>query len=87
MFMVTETALDRLTQKLTDKDAADEMGMRFLEKASGWRLRVDRPQPDDTVFAHHGRPVLMFDKAVAQSLTNKTLDTRNTPKGPRLTLL
>jgi hypothetical protein len=86
MFTVTETALDRLTQKLVGKNAAVEMALRVLERKGIWRLRVDRPQPEDTVFAHHGREVLLMDKTVAQSLANNTLDTRSTPKGPRLTL-
>ena len=87
MFTVTETALDRLTRKLARKKAADEMAMRFAKKKGGWRLRLDRRRRDDTVFAHRGRNVLLLDQAVAQALSNRTLDTRSTAGGPRLTLL
>ena len=86
MFTVTEAALDRLSCKLAHKKAADEMAMRFAEKAGGWRLRLDRQSPDDTVFAHRGRNVLLVDKAVARTMNDRTLDTRNTAGGPRLTL-
>lgn len=86
MFVVTEAALDRLSRKLTRKKAAAEMAMRFAEKEGGWRLRLDCQRPDDTVFAHRGKNVLLVDKAVAQAVNNRTLDTRSTEKGPRLTL-
>ena len=86
MFTVTEAALDRLTRKLARKKAADEQAMRFAEKEGGWRLRLDCQGPDDTVFAHRGRNVLLLDQAVALAMTNKTLDARNTEAGPRLTL-
>jgi hypothetical protein len=86
MLTVTETALDRLALKLTHKKATDEMAMRFAPKAGGWRLRLDRQGPDDTVFAHRGRNVLLLDRAVASTMADKTLDTRNTAGGPRLTL-
>lgn len=86
MFTVTEAALDRLSRKLAGKKAAEEMAMRFAEKEGGWRLRPDRQRPDDTVFVHDGRSVLLLDKAAAQAMTGRTLDTRDTPKGPRLTL-
>jgi hypothetical protein len=86
MLTVTETALDRLALKLAHKKAADELAMRFAPKAGGWRLRLDRPGPDDTVFAHRGRNVLLLDRVVASTMTDKTLDTRNTARGPRLTL-
>jgi hypothetical protein len=87
MFTVTETALDRLTQKLARLQAAQEMAMRFAEKEGGWRLRLDRQRPDDTVFSHRGRDVLLLDQAAAKKLTDKKLDTRSTPAGPRLDLL
>ncbi|HVP13757.1 MAG TPA: hypothetical protein VMV94_21455 [Phycisphaerae bacterium] len=86
MFTVTKSALDRLSWKLAHKKAADEMAMRFAEKEGGWRLRLDCQCPDDTVFVHGGRKVLLLDRAVARAMTNRTLDTRNTAGGPRLTL-
>jgi Fe-S cluster assembly iron-binding protein IscA len=86
MFTVTEAALDRLSWKLAHKKAANEMAMRFAEKEGGWRLRLDHQGPNDTVFAHRGRNVLLLDRAVAQAMTNRTLDTRNTAAGSRLTL-
>lgn len=86
MFMVTQAALDRLLRKLIHKKAADEVAMRFAVKEGRWQLRLDRQRPDDTVFSHQGKNVLLLEKAVAQAMTKRTLDARNTAKGPRLTL-
>lgn len=86
MLTVTESALRRLIRKLTRKKAADETAMRFTAKKGGWRLSLDRQGPNDTVFAHRGRSVLLLDQAVARAMAHKTLDTRNTAAGPRLTL-
>jgi hypothetical protein len=86
MFTVTEAALDRLSWKLANRKAADEMAMRFAEKEGGWRLRLDHQGPDDTVFAHRGRNVLLVDKAVVRTMSDRTLDARNTAGGPRLIL-
>jgi hypothetical protein len=60
--------------------------MRFLRKRRGWKLRPDKPGPEDITFAHEGRTVLVLGPRVAQRLADRTLDARDTPVGPRLHL-
>ena len=86
MFMVTAAALDRLSRKLTHKEAADNEALRFTRRKRGWRLRLDCARPADTAFSHDGRSVLLLDAAVSQTMTNMTLDVRSTDSGPRLKL-
>lgn len=87
MLKVTKAALDRLSEKLENKKASEEAALRFTRKPGGWRLQVDEPDPTDNAFTRGGRKILVLDNEVSQSLSNKTLDVRETGDGPRLTLL
>lgn len=86
MFNVTVAAATRLAEKLTTKQAGDEIAMRFVRREHGWNLRPDTPAPDDVAVAHEGRTVLVFDAAAAELLAQRTLDARDTPSGSRLYL-
>jgi hypothetical protein len=86
MLIVTEAASIRLAAKLTRKRVGDDVAMRFVRKQRGWRLRPDKPEPEDVAFAYDGRTVLVLGPQVAQQLTDRTLDARKTPAGPRLRL-
>jgi hypothetical protein len=86
MLTVTIAALERLSQKLADKKAADDVALRFRRAAGRWRLRVDRARPHDATFAHEGRNVLLLDRATARAMTALTLMVRATEAGPRLKL-
>jgi hypothetical protein len=87
MFTVTEAALDRLSQKLVRKKAADDMALRFMRRTGGWKLRLDRMRPADTMFTHGSRKVLLLDETVARAMSKLTLDVKDTAAGPRLTLV
>ena len=88
MLVVTEAASIRLAAKLTRKQVGDDVAMRFLRKRRGWKLRPDKPMPEDVTFAHDGRTVLVLvlGPQVAQQLAARTLNARKTPAGPRLQL-
>ncbi len=86
MLTVTEVARDRLASKLARRRAADDVAMRFTRREGGWRLRLGRARPADTVIIHEGKTVLLLDKVVSQAMTNMTLDAQSTEAGPRLTL-
>ena len=86
MFTVTAAALDRLSRKLTLKEAADDKALRFTRRERGWSLRLDCARPADTAFSHDGRSVLLLDAAVSQAMAKMTLDVRSTDSGPRLKL-
>lgn len=86
MLTVTEAARARLLTKLDRKNATDDVAMRFTRVEKGWRLDLGQASPDDTVFAHEGRNVLLLDAAAAKIMDTMTLDVRNTEKGTRLKL-
>lgn len=86
MLKVTQAAKGRLLTKLVDKQAADDEAWRFTRKASGWKLRLDRAQPNDQTLVHEGRNVLLLDDKVYRSMAKLTLDVADAESKPRLTL-
>lgn len=86
MLNVTAAARARLLTKLVRKNAADDVALRFRREKDKWRLQLDRAAPDDTVFAHEGRNVLLLDEAASKDMDLMTLDARNTDRGARLKL-
>lgn len=86
MLKVTEAARGRLLSKLVAKKAADDEAWRFTRKESGWKLRLDRAQPNDKTLAHEGRNVLLLDLAVLKTMAKLTLDVADAESKPRLTL-
>ncbi len=84
MLIVTEAATLRLAEKLTGKNAADDVAMRFERRDGGWQLRLDTPAPDDVAIEHAGRTVLVLAPDAAQRLSGRTLDAQDTPAGSRL---
>lgn len=86
MLTVTNTALERLTDKLAHKNAPDDVALRFKREEGCWRLQVDRARPDDATFAHKGRKVLLLDGVASRAMTKMKLDVHQTKAGPRLRL-
>ena len=86
MLSVTKAACDRLLSKLTDREAADELALRFTRKTDGWLLTLDHQRPADKTFTCEGRNVLLLDANVSQAMSGMTLDVRDTEAGPRLKL-
>ena len=86
MLTVTEPARERLLTKLDRKNAAGDECMRVTRREGGWRLVVARAQPDDTIVEHQGRPVLVMDATVSESISSMVLDVDQTTRGPRLKL-
>ncbi|MCK6456599.1 MAG: hypothetical protein L6Q92_08735 [Phycisphaerae bacterium] len=87
MLTVTPAALERLSRKLVYKKAAEGAALRFVRARKCWRLKLDRPRPDDATFTHEGRRVLVLDQAVAEAMAAMTLSVHSTEAGPRLRLL
>jgi hypothetical protein len=86
MLQVTTAALDRLATKLAHKKTTDASTLRFSRKKNGWKLHLDEPRPEDSMFVHDGQKVLVLDGEVTEAMTNWRLDVRNTDSGPRLRL-
>ncbi|MCK6486009.1 MAG: hypothetical protein HUU22_07455 [Phycisphaerae bacterium] len=86
MLTVTAAALERLSQKLARRKAADDVSLRFRRVAGRWRLRRSRVRPDDATFSHKGRKVLLLDEATAKAMAALTLVVTDTEAGERLKL-
>jgi hypothetical protein len=86
MLNVTKPALTRLSDRLTFEKATADVALRFTRRERSWRLDPDRARPGDVTFAHDGRNVLLLDQAVAEGMTDLTLDVRRTTAGPRFRL-
>ena len=84
MLTITDTASARLGELLSD--SPDDEVMRIVRQDRRARMRRDQARPEDTVFTHNGRVVLVLDGAMADSLTARTLDVRQSATGPRLSL-
>ncbi len=86
MLTVTKSALGRLSDRLSRREAADDVALRFTRLDGRWKLGQDQVRPGDVKFAHDGRNVLLLDKAAAKAMAHMTLDVRQTDAGPRLRL-
>jgi hypothetical protein len=86
MLNVTKSALDRLSDRLARREAAEDVALRFTRRDGRWKLGQDQQRPGDVKFAHEGRNVLLLDKSAAKAMANMTLDVRDTDAGPRLRL-
>jgi hypothetical protein len=86
MLNVTEPALNRLSDRLARREAAENVALRFTRRDDRWKLDQDQERPGDVKFAHEGRNVLLLDRSAAKAMANMTLDVRKTDAGPRLRL-
>ena len=84
MLTITDTASARLGEMLSDSPGGEVM--RIVRQNRRARMRRDQARPDDTVFTHQGRVVLVLDGVVADALSARTLDLRQSSTGPRLSL-
>ena len=88
MITVTERAKDKLMMTLIESTDDREEGLRLKMKATGQLgLVLDKESPDDNTIEHEGLKLLMVGHELDELLQGVTLDVRDTPDGPRLTIL
>ncbi len=87
MFVLTEAAGGYLTQMLEEAHAPDGTCIRIQSDDQGLKPRLDRPRPNDKVFDHAGRKVLLLDPGVSRLLETCLLDVEETAQGPRLVII
>ncbi len=90
MLTVTERAKETLARlKATTTSSEDtEAGLR-LSLAAGdmqFGLRMDRPKPGDQVIEHAGAKVLLVDDALADALSDATIDAESMGQGDDLVI-
>ena len=86
MLTLTTEAGAHLAEMLTQAGAPDEAAVRLLVSDEGVALAADSPKPDDTTFEHDGRTVLVMEQSVADALSERTIDVRDTPEGKSLAI-
>jgi len=60
--------------------------IRFCHDTAGLHLRLSNAQPGDKSFGQRGRTVFVVDDDLAQRLTGRTLDVKDTVDGKKLAL-
>lgn len=85
MFNVTDAAAAFVADEL-DRLESPARVVRFCLATDGLHLRLSNAQSGDKRFAHRGRTVFVVDDDLAQRLTRRTLDVKQTADGRKLSL-
>ena len=87
MLTVTESARQILKETLTVHSNDPEIGLRLtLEPPRQFGLTLDREGVGDLVTEHEGAKVLLVAPELAAQLDEITIDTKDTPEGPKLVI-
>lgn len=85
MFTLTDAAVAFVAEELDRRDSAARV-VRFCHDTEGLHLRLSKADPADKRFAYRGRTVFVIDDDLAQRLTDRTLDIKETAGGTKLSL-
>ena len=87
MIGVTERAKKELKRILTDNVDNPLAGLRLTSDESGQLgLSIDIETKDDQVVKHDNTKVLIVENNLADSLSNVTIDVKDTQEGPKLVI-
>ena len=87
MLTVTDSAKLELKRMLLEHVDDPEIGLRLtLEPPRQFGLTLDREGVGDLVTEHEGAKVLLVAPELAAQLDEITIDTKDTPDGPRLVI-
>ena len=87
MLSVTESAKQKLKEMLSDKVEDPQQSLRLTANTSGQLgLSIDMEATGDQVVEHEGSKVLLVEEELATRLEGITLDTEDTPEGPKLAI-
>lgn len=86
MLKVTESALAYFARMLDQRALPAETVVRCSLDDASISLMPDTQQPDDVVFLHDGRPVLVLNEMLSEALDGHSFDVASTDDGDRLTL-
>ena len=84
MLTVTDKAAQYVRETLTKKSAPG--AVRIVKIEEGYHLTLGEPKEGDQVFEHDSENYLLLDAEVGEALSSATLDVKESPEGPRLTL-
>jgi len=87
MLTVTDSAKLELKRMLLEHVDDPEIGLRLtLEPPRQFGLTLDREGVGDPVTEHEGAKVLLVAPELAAQLDEITIDTKDTPEGPKLVI-
>ena len=84
MLAVTEAAAARL-HEMTERGPEDKT-LRLEREGARFEFKWDQEKPGDKTVSHDNTTVLVYAEYVAGLLTGRTLDVKQTEKGPALML-
>jgi hypothetical protein len=74
MLSVSPAALSYLSELLANAGASEDEGIRLVTGGGNWDVHRDLPSPDDVVFSHEGRVVLLLSQKASKALGGTQLD-------------
>jgi Fe-S cluster assembly iron-binding protein IscA len=87
MLTVTESAKQLLWEMLIANSTEPDMGVRLnIETTGQLSLILDKEGYGDDIIEHSGEKILMMTPEVASLVDNITIDTKDTPSGPKLSI-
>ena len=87
MLTVTKAAEGYLNDVLEKSDSPADAAVRLMVNADGLTAAIDTERPGDAAYTHGARKVLVLDENASRALAERTLDTEQTPTGPRLSVV
>ena len=87
MIVLTESAAQQLKDTLSEHATEAEQLLRLTPMSSGgFALTLDVEREGDEIVESEGTKLLLLDASIAPALDGATLDSVDTPEGPRLTI-
>ena len=87
MLTVTDSACAHLSNMLDEADLPEGTAARLAVNDEGCLgIHSDTERAGDSIWEHEGRTVLLVDEQVAESVDERTLDTKETEEGVGLRL-
>ena len=84
MLSVTDKAAQYVRETLKKRSAPG--AVRIVKIEEGYHLTLGEPKEGDQVFEYESENYLLLDTEVGEALSSATLDVKESPEGPRLTL-
>jgi Fe-S cluster assembly iron-binding protein IscA len=85
MLTVTESAKKLLWEMLMANNTEPDTGVRLTIESNGrWSLVLDKEGYEDDFVEYEGEKVLLVAPEVASMINDVTIDTKDTPNGPKL---
>jgi Fe-S cluster assembly iron-binding protein IscA len=86
MLQVTDKAATLLRDIQAEQEEGKDKVLRLVSQGDQFELAFDTAKDNDQIFKSEDTNVLLVAPDVAEVLAEATVDAKDTPEGPRLTL-